>query len=237
MGLMNAQQMAMGTAQIDATEAAANAANAKADKDRAETPTGGRNLGNANYENIIADTGNKQADAALTTVRAEIAGVEKQIQSATVEQQIDMIISASEKIGGEVTQIYNNNWVTGQTMYEMVDQIKANLVNTYLQGSVMKAGINLTNAQINKISQDIAQGWAEIGPLDKEGRSAKIQQLLSSAGLMDKEQSLLLTQTIISGAGAIGNIISNIGKGIGGAKGTTIKNTTHNWGAEPNVFQ
>lgn len=216
MALMNTQQMQQTQSQIELTEA--QKANIEADtaNKQAENP----NIAKTGSQ-IEATTGNIKADTALKEINAQLAKIQTDWQGEINEATVS-------KINQEWVQIANTNEITQATKDAQKQQIITNAANAVIQGQSMKMGIQVDKAQINKMSEDIAQGWEQLGQTEQE-RQAHITQMISQAGLMDKEKSLLLAQTILQGVGAVANAI---GKVKGNTTTVNPKTTIHNYNAE-----
>lgn len=220
----NMMQQQMLRAQIDNI-------NADTKQKQAETPTTG-NTADIKNANITADTAklnattqNTEAQTALTKINTSLAQIQQGIQAdisekGYVQQKLEAEIG---NLNQQQIAIMNSNWTFSQTKEEVVQNIKQQAANAVISGAAMNAGIKLTNEQIQGIAQQI-----ESSKTGQEEMKASITQKLAQAGLMDKEKSLLLTQTILQGVGAVGNVL---GKFKTPAQ-IDSKTTIHNYNAE-----
>ena len=172
-------------------------------------PKTGQNI-EANTTNKMASTQLIGAQTGLTQINEGIAQIQKDIAETTFTDIEATISLSAQKLQQEVFQYQNNTQVSDATKQTTIATIKQNYVNAVLQGAYTKANIQVDQAQIGKMSQDILQGWQG---LNQQQQEQKVHQVLmtSQSGLADKEKNLLLTQTIIAGLSAGAKIIGTIG--------------------------
>lgn len=120
-------------------------------------------------ENIKADTAsklqgieNQKAQEILTTQQGRIAKAEADIKSATVEESINIITSQMLKANEEWHTAAANRYVSEQTAQTQVNQANLNLVQTGLENILLKTNNQLGQANIKRISNEIAQGWKSL---------------------------------------------------------------------------
>lgn len=138
--------MMMNKAQIDLIKA--QTANVQADT--ANKPKTGANI-EASTQSITQGIENQQTQNALMkaqTAATNINAENTQTQTKVIEDQIQLLDRDVE--------------ISNATKEDKIRQIKAESVNSILTGESIKAKINVDNAQIEKMSQDIAQGWENV---------------------------------------------------------------------------
>lgn len=143
-------QMGMLQAQIENTKALT-------DKIKAETP----NVG-LTGENIKADTANKGLQGELLKTENELKKVDLTVGQNTVWERVNEILSRSIEQQERGIQAGIQTEIQQRTIEDNVNKIKAEAINTGLQGVAIQKGIQLTEEQTRKIGQDIIQKWAEI---------------------------------------------------------------------------
>jgi hypothetical protein len=203
LGMQMATQTALIQSQIEVNKSIAN----KNNTDATNTAGPTTQLQQAQTTSVQATTENTQAQTALTKVNTAIANIQKGIQADISDKGYIQTKLASEVdlINQQAVQIQNSNWQFSETKESIIQNVKQQTINAVIQGAAMKAGITLTNEQVSNLQQQI-----EASKTNQSQMQAHIQQLLSSAGLMDKEKSLLLTQTIIQGIGTVANGLKNM---------------------------
>ena len=166
-----------------------------------------KNVAMQHYRNttatVQATTTNTEAQTALTKINTALPTIQQGIQSDIADKgwiQKEMRAQV-QLINDQAIQIENSNWQFNETKQEIIKNIQAQAENAVIQGASLKAGINLTNEQINNLQQQI-----ENSKTNQKEMQARITQALSQSGLMDKEKSLLTTQTIIQAIGTLGKL-------------------------------
>lgn len=223
MGIQMAQQAALMASQIEVNKSIANKNNTEATKAAGvDTQQGLINIEQTktNIEQLKASTSNIKAQEALTKVQKAIADIEQMTDADVYDKgyYIQRLGAEVDLINQEAVKIGINNWISNKTHDDVVRMIKANTETAIIETSLKRAQVNVTNEQVNQIKQVIAESKKSI-----EQKTASITELLSKAGLMDKEKSLLTAQTIIQGLGTVGGIISGLKK-----KGGNLNFETHN---------
>lgn len=137
------------------------------------------NEANANDANASADlkrgpqTENVGADTALKNMNTANAKIQNEIGNKTIEEVVDTIIANRDKAVAESSSAMTKASVDATTKQSTINQIDSAALNEALKGAVMKSGINLNDAQINKMAEEIkigkfnAQTNADFQGLDK----------------------------------------------------------------------
>lgn len=150
MGGQEIMGMMMNKAQIDLIKA-------QTEKTKAETgnvPLTGKN--------IAASTGNIEADTAIKNIQQEMTGFQRDITALSKDKQAQAIIDTADKIAEELKIIKNSTDISNETKESTIQRMKTEAANAILTGAVMKQGIEVDKAQINKMAQDIIQRGKEI---------------------------------------------------------------------------
>lgn len=203
MGMQIGLQAEALKSQIEVNKSIANLNNTTAEKKAGVDTTETKQ----NIQKLIAETTNTEAKTALTEIQQQIAKIEQTTESDILDKgyKIEKIGAEFDVLSQKAQQIYNENYQWNQSKDAIIATIKQTAINTLIEGQLKQAQITLTETQIENIKQTIKESNKTI-----EEKTAKIQQLLSAAGLMDKEKSLLTAQTIIKGVGtalgALGNL-------------------------------
>lgn len=205
LGIQMASQVALMQSQIEVNKSIANKNNTDA------TKTGGADTANTiadtavktqNLENLKANVKNTNAQTALTKVQTALTGITQEIQESSMTDQINTISLNAQRIQQEVNQLKNQTDISDATKETIIKTVEQNYINTIIEGNLKKSGINVNNEQITKMSQEVQQKWTSIG-IDKQQLINDTLKANAISGLEDKEKSLLTTQTILQGIGAV----------------------------------
>lgn len=110
-------------------------------------------LGNTTIEKLKADTSNTKVKTALDKLQLHINEI-------TQEDVTDIMSLNAQKIQQEVFQLQNATDISDTTKQTVIQTVKQAYINAQMQEMAIKAGIKLTEAQINKLAADIEQrGW------------------------------------------------------------------------------
>lgn len=163
-------QMGMQKAQIENIEADTELKKADAGKKSGvETEEGYARIGS-----IIQETKNKQAQEALTKVQTGIAELDKKLKTATLDDMEDLARWAAETAKFNMSIAEREDYVGKATRDQRVDQVGATLAETIARAGLAKSNIQVNDAQIKKMAEDIAQGWAG---LDRQERELKLKTI------------------------------------------------------------
>lgn len=135
-----------------------------AKKSGVETETG-----YATIENLKANTTNTKVITALNKI-------EQQIKEASQEDITDALSLNAQIMQQQLFQMQNQTDISNETKATIIKTVQQNYVNAVIQGHLMKSNIQLNSAQINKMAQDILQGWKD---LDIKGKEQRISEAFS----------------------------------------------------------
>lgn len=119
------------------------------------------------------DTGNVLANTALTNMNIKNAEVLNQLNTRGLEATLDTIEANRDKAVAESSSAITSANVSATTKQSQIDEINARALNEALKASVMKSGMNVNDAQIQKMVEDVkigkfnAQTNADFQGLDK----------------------------------------------------------------------
>lgn len=124
----------------------------------------------AQKENIQADTEKKKIDAAKTAgidtdldkAQLELVNLDIKVNENTLWERINEIVSRSIEQQEKGVQAGVEREVAEATKEDQIKKVKAEAVNLGIQKLVMEKGLELTQAQIDKIAMDIVQRAEEI---------------------------------------------------------------------------
>lgn len=155
---IDAMQMAQMKAQID---------NIKADTDKKTAEKENlegvdRDLKRASTQDLIKGIENKEAQKHLTEAQTRMQELENNIAERTTEDQIELAEWTSEKAMQDVLLARNETFISNSTLNEKIKIIQQDAIGSVLQNAVLKQGIELSKAQVNKLYADIAQGWQKL---------------------------------------------------------------------------
>lgn len=138
---------------------AANAATTKATDMQMGMQMAQLGLLGAQKANIEADTANKKAGAENTGVNTEQGKVNLETSKEVQKDVIDTIRWDAQKKMQEAGISFQENVVRSATQEATIKQIKTEAAIKMLEEGLTKEKITLTRAQINEISEKLAQGW------------------------------------------------------------------------------
>lgn len=149
--IMGMMQMSAMQSQIELNKANANKANADAEKTKG-----------ADTANTEQGTEESKSRTALIDVQKKIQEVELKVKDQTAEEAIITIENAMLEQSQRLTEAVRNNSI-GQKLYETtIKQAQTDLIQTGLENNLIKANTKLTNRQIYKIAEEVAQGWKRL---------------------------------------------------------------------------
>lgn len=124
----------------------------------------------AQTKNIEADTAKKEAEApnieantANTTQQTAIAKIREQLEGRSLEDQLD-IIDNHERITRTQALVGEN------TAPQQIEIKQQELTNLAIEAVAKQTGIQLDNARINEISNNINQKWKELNITETKSR-------------------------------------------------------------------
>lgn len=112
-------------------------------------------VGENTIEKLKAETSNIKIQTALTRIQKDIAEISQ-------EDITDALSLNAQKLQQEVFQIQNQTDISNATKNTIIKTIQQEYINKVLQAAATKSGINVNEAQINKLTQDIIQRGQEI---------------------------------------------------------------------------
>lgn len=130
---------------IAKNEADANLADTRAKKE-----------GGVDTENTIAHTEVLKAEAEIKKAQAEI-------QNKTIDQQINIIGSAMQKIAIDVRMSNSQLWEQENSAANRVKQGYAEMLGSFIENRLKEQNITESKERVNKMAADILQGWSRLG--------------------------------------------------------------------------
>jgi hypothetical protein len=124
---------------------------------------------NAKSLNIEADTELKELDT-------YIKDATKDIEIKKVNEYLKNITQTNDKLAIDILMSEKELSKKEQLLNQLVEQNNLNIALTTLQAEAVKHNIKLTDAQINKMREEIKQGWKKIS---QEGEQIDINEVNS----------------------------------------------------------
>lgn len=140
----------MGAAQLALIKAQARDLNASASEKESRVP-----VNNATVPNVQANTANTQADTVNKQLQGEMQKIQNNIADVSQWYHIGKVEAEWQKAVQEYRSAAAKANVDTVTQETQIKQQAANLAMTYLQQRAVKAGINLTNQQIEASRADV----------------------------------------------------------------------------------
>lgn len=154
--------------------------------------------GGARIEKLKQETTNAKLQEAILDYQKEVAEVEKNIATKTEENIIQNVINAGKKLLGEANSAYAEGKIKNATAPEQIKQIQQATTEQALRIAAQKKNITLTDAQIQKIANDIAmakqanmQNWDKISQTDKIAMMRKIAEENKAEGFLQELITLI----------------------------------------------
>lgn len=123
-------------------------------------------LQSAQITNMLADAKTKESQAKLNDAQAlKLGGIDTQVgQEQASNLHKDSLLKVQQQQLAEAQTKLNDIQVeiSLATKQAQEDKIKADAVNTILQAGLIKSGVAVNEAQVNKMTQDIIQRGQEI---------------------------------------------------------------------------
>lgn len=148
------------------TLASVDLTKAQTEKVKAETPTNGENIGNANVANTKANTD-------LTKTNNEIAKLTKELNKETLEENIKIVLWKLEQEQANYIKLSRENQIGNETQEAEITKRKAESIGALINNEAVRVGIKLDKAKINQIVNEIEQGWSKIDINNRNATTAE----------------------------------------------------------------
>lgn len=123
----------------------------------------------AQTENINADTEKKQSEVPAikagtenTIADTDFKRINTQYANESLRERLEIIAQEANKAISIAHQEQIKENVSENTFQAQVQKIKQDATNAAIQGAAMESGIQLNDARINEITQDIMRKWQEL---------------------------------------------------------------------------
>lgn len=125
-------------------------------------------LGQTTIEKLKAETSNTKVQTALTRIQKDILEI-------TQEDITDQASLTSQRMQQELFQIKNQTDISDATKETIIKTVGQEYMNKVIQAMAMKSGIQVNQAQIQKMGAEVLQGWQQ---LSLEERKTIVQENL-----------------------------------------------------------
>lgn len=142
-------------------------------------------VGYGTLEKLKAETSNVKVQTAIAKIQKDIAEISQ-------EDVTDALSLTAQKLQQEVHQLVNQTDISDATKTTIVKTVLQEYLNKVLEGQMMKSGISVNSAQIQKLTSDVLQGWKG---LSLEERKVKVQEMLGGEQ-KDQDQIIQLIDTV-----------------------------------------
>lgn len=195
---------------------------ASAENTNADTPNKDKqgHVLDATAENITQDTLNKKAQESLTKASTEIAKLEQELRTDTMEYSKGIIQETWQKISQEVNIIRNQSDISGATKEDAINKIRAEAVGAIFNNALTKAktaearsNIAVNSQQINESKQRVINLISDKGiqweKLNQGERMTKVAEAMkdwnTDAGRWAAEQVLGVIRHTSTGSRTVSN--------------------------------
>lgn len=208
MGIAN--QNALMASQRNLMDAQAKETNVRADKEAGvETE-----LGHIQIASLTQGIQNQRAIELLTKAQTIMQGLENKIVGDTVEEREDYIVMQTSQATEQVNQAIQQTFIDRATANAKIDTIRAAAIGQILQNSLTKAQTGQAQSQtavnqteINKMAQDIAQGWTD---LSQKEQQIKLNEWMNKAEIKLGNKAVwvgAVSKVLSGGMGMAGQLI------------------------------
>lgn len=158
----------------------------------------------ARINDLTQGVENKQAQQALTKVQTAWQEFEMKEAQMSQEDRLNQIEWLAKKSMHELNIASNEAYMSNATKDDKIDIIRQQVIGAQLSNEALSAGINLTKAQITKISETITQEWARI-----QQENERIGQ--GDRGLDQKDKEIIINKARANAEIVNPNILNSIG--------------------------
>lgn len=205
-----------------------NADTANKEGDAANKPKVGANL-DAETENILQNTKNQKVIEAGLQLDNALKSIEVSYQGETLKDRMESIKVSLDSAKTQLGIIKNQKDISDATKGVMIKQVFADYATTILQQEATRAGIRLTNAQVDQVRKEISQmdKYLEIAIFEantgKDLANTAHDNMITGAKRLEFDKSIhnvtdatrLTVETVVDVVDMAGEWL--IGKGLGKA--------------------
>lgn len=162
-------------------------------------------LGQTTIEQLKATTTNVKVQTALTRIQKDIAEISQ-------EDVTDALSLNAEKLQQEVLQLRNQTEISDQTKQTIINTIKQQYANAILTGMMMKSGIEVNAAEINKMAHEITQKYLGLQQTQTQIGQKQVEIAQTSQQIRQKtdEIDIKTLEAIIKGTST--RVLENTGE-------------------------
>jgi len=136
----------MGLQLVQAQKELLQAQTAKTIAEKNKTEGVDTQVGQAQAASLTQGVENQKAQQRLTTIQGNIAAIEESMKSESYEDTLDNIYYTARKAGEEMRAMQMANEITGATIGEKMEIIRAELIGIGLSNELKKAQTGLTES-------------------------------------------------------------------------------------------
>lgn len=142
---------------------------------------------------------NKKAQEAMTRVQTRLASIDETLKDRTLEDSIRAIGWQAEKVMQEMEQARFETNIKDETWRDKVQQVKADLIGTWLRNAMTKVQTQKTGAEIEAIIRDGIQKWKALEISARQAQTGESRQQ-HDAWLNDVQKSTQIPMNILTEA-------------------------------------
>ncbi|AXH76648.1 MAG: DNA pilot protein [Microviridae sp.] len=179
-------------AQKEVMESQAKLNNANADK------TAGVDTGLARTQIMLNTAGvdNVRAQTALNLIKTKLGEIDAEIQGRTIEDSVRYIGWAAERTYQEMVDWRYKNNINEQTWQMKIEQVRADLVGTWLRNALTQSQTNVNEQQVINMANDIVQKWRQI-EIQGQGQTTNERRQQQENFINDVQKSTGLPMEIL----------------------------------------
>lgn len=215
--------------QIELIKAEKNRADAERKEIEARTPTYGASIDKtyAEIANLIAQTGNTNAQRALTEANTAWQNIQNDYAGQTLDENVKAVIYNNIKLMNDIREGDARANVAVATTETTIAQIKANAIKQAMEIGLLKEGIAKTKEEAKEIvsrtsmiDTEKIQSWQKLDQKERELELTKWQREIEEEWKEFGTSAVAVTGQIF---GAFGNLLQGVKPMMTPGTGTAVK--------------
>lgn len=192
----------------------------KTEAEAENLPKTGANI-EASTASLTQGIENAKAVQALTEVQTRIANIQAEVQGKTIDEAISTIQSISAHEETKAINAMTEANVNRDTAESKIEIMRQEAIGALIKNDVMRKGMELTDAQINKMAADIMQKAQEI-EISGKAQNTRQKEYELNYKIKDITESGRLVWQTVSG-------ITQIAVGAAAMRGGKGRTETHQY--------
>lgn len=119
-------------------------------------------LGETQIKDLLAGIESKEAQTELTKVQEKLTDLDLTLRNATFNDAVVQAHAIAHSAHTAMKIAQNEQKISDATVQQKIELINTELTGALLNNLAIKQGIEKSKAEINKMAQDILQGWEKL---------------------------------------------------------------------------